>query len=107
MNHSHSVSSSPRSALPSPVSPAQHSPGRLFQGLLLALACLGACKQTEKPETTATAALTLLLAKASEAGVEEVLAEVVPGNHASVRVVEKLGFTQAGARVNASDEHVI
>jgi len=61
MNHPHSVSFSPRSALPSPVSPAQRSPGRLFQGLLLALACLGACKETEKkPETTATTATAAL-----------------------------------------------
>jgi basic membrane protein A len=58
MNHSHPVSPLPRSALHSPVSPARRSPGRLFQGLLLTLACLGACKQTEKPETTTTAALT-------------------------------------------------
>ena len=55
----------------------------------------------------ATAALRMLLAKASEAGVEEVLAEVVPGNHASVRVVEKVGFTQAGSRMNKANELVI
>jgi basic membrane protein A and related proteins len=58
MNHSHPVSPSLRPAPHSPISPTQRSRGRLFQGLLLAVACLGACKQTEKPETTATAALT-------------------------------------------------
>jgi basic membrane protein A len=65
MNHSHPVSPSLRSALhslslspSSPASPPQRSPRQLFRGLVLALACLGACKQTEKPETTTAPALT-------------------------------------------------
>jgi basic membrane protein A len=63
MNHSHPVSSSLRSALHaipfSPSSPTSpRAPRRLFRGLVLALACLGACKASEKPATTTTATLT-------------------------------------------------
>jgi [ribosomal protein S5]-alanine N-acetyltransferase len=55
----------------------------------------------------ATAALRLLLEMAFDAGQSEVLAEIVPMNHASARVVQKLGFSAAGARVDEEGEHVI
>lgn len=55
----------------------------------------------------ATAALILLLDKAFEAGATEVLAEVLPTNHASTRVVQKAGFVQVGDRVDDENEYVI
>jgi RimJ/RimL family protein N-acetyltransferase len=55
----------------------------------------------------ATAALKLLLHRASEAGVTEVLAEVAPTNHASIRVVQKAGFEQVGDRVDNENEYLI
>jgi basic membrane protein A len=60
MNHLHAASTSSGRPCPSPSTPARRSPPRLFQGLLVALACLGACKQTEKTETTATTATAAL-----------------------------------------------
>lgn len=50
----------------------------------------------------ATLAVSLLLARAFNAGANEVLAEILPGNSASIRVVEKLGFTP-GATVQDKD----
>jgi len=67
MNHLHAASSSPGRPFLSPCVPARRPRPRLFQGLLVALACLGACKQTEKAESTATAALTPAASAASAA----------------------------------------
>src|SRR3954468_3873351 len=58
MNHSHADSSSLSPALSTPSAPPRPSRRRVFRGLLLAVACLAACKQTEKPTTTTTAAAT-------------------------------------------------
>ncbi len=55
----------------------------------------------------ATAALMLLTDIAFEAGVSEVLAEVLPENKASTRVVQKAGFAHAGSRTDEDDEFVI
>lgn len=55
----------------------------------------------------ATEALRMLLTKAFEVGATEVLAEVIPQNLASVRVVEKVGFKRAGSRTNENNEYVI
>ena len=55
----------------------------------------------------ATAALHLLLQRAFEAGAIEVLAEVEPINHASIRVVQKAGFKNVGSRVNNENEYVV
>jgi len=55
----------------------------------------------------ATMALTLLSGIAFEAGISEVLAEVLPENKASTRVVQKAGFTRAGARTDEDNEYVI
>lgn len=61
----------------------------------------------EQGKGAATAALKLLLHKAFEAGATEVLAEVIPTNHASTRVVQKAGFVQVGDRVGHENEYVI
>lgn len=55
----------------------------------------------------ATEALQLLLQKAFNAGAKEVLAEIVPDNFASMRVVRKAGFEQTGNRVDDQHEFVI
>lgn len=55
----------------------------------------------------ATAALSQLLEVAFGAGAKEVLAEIVPTNHASASVVQKLGFVAAGSRVDHEGEHVV
>jgi [ribosomal protein S5]-alanine N-acetyltransferase len=55
----------------------------------------------------ATAALELLVHRAFDAGATEVLAEVAPGNDASTRVVQKVGFSQTGGRVDDDNEYVI
>ena len=55
----------------------------------------------------ATVALTLLAEIAFEAGVSEVLAEVLPENKASIRVVQKAGFARAGSRTDEDNEYVI
>jgi RimJ/RimL family protein N-acetyltransferase len=55
----------------------------------------------------ATAAVKMLLDKAFEAGAQEVVAEVVPTNHASMRVVQKAGFVPSGSRVDDAGEHVV
>ena len=49
----------------------------------------------------------LLTDIAFEAGVSEVLAEVLPENKASTRVVQKAGFAHAGSRTDEDDEFVI
>ena len=48
----------------------------------------------------ATTALKMLSAIAFGAGASEVLAEVLPDNWASIRVVQKAGFAKVGARVD-------
>jgi RimJ/RimL family protein N-acetyltransferase len=55
----------------------------------------------------ATAAVKLLLRLAFEAGAVEVLAEIVPGNASSIRVVEKAGFVQVGSRTDEDNEFVV
>ncbi len=55
----------------------------------------------------ATAALHALSRKALDAGATELLAEVVPANGASTRVVQKAGFERAGDRVDADGEYVV
>jgi RimJ/RimL family protein N-acetyltransferase len=55
----------------------------------------------------ATAALRMLSLLAFEAGASEVLAEVLPENKASIRVVQKAGFVRVGARVDEEGEYVI
>jgi [ribosomal protein S5]-alanine N-acetyltransferase len=55
----------------------------------------------------ASAAVKLLLGKAFAAGATEVLAEVSAANHASIRVVQKAGFYQAGSHPDDSGEVLI
>ena len=55
----------------------------------------------------ATAAVHLLLKAAFEAGAQEVLAEILPENFASRRVVQKAGFTETGSRYDEDNEYVI
>jgi RimJ/RimL family protein N-acetyltransferase len=55
----------------------------------------------------ATEALRLLLAMAFEAGATSVLAEVVPDNDASARVVQKNGFIRSGAGRDKSGVYVV
>jgi RimJ/RimL family protein N-acetyltransferase len=55
----------------------------------------------------ATAAVKLLVASAFANGVDAVLAEVSPTNHASLRVVQKAGFRHVGSRVDDDNEHVL
>ncbi len=54
----------------------------------------------------ATAALKLLTELALESGSSEVLAEILPDNVASIRVVQKAGFVQVGARIDEDNEFV-
>jgi ribosomal-protein-alanine N-acetyltransferase len=54
----------------------------------------------------ASAALRLLTRLALQSGTSEVLAEIVPYNAASIRVAQKAGFLQVGARVDEDNEHV-
>ena len=55
----------------------------------------------------ATKAILLMLQKAFGAGAKEVLAEIVPENTASMRVVQKAGFEQIGSRFDEQNEYVI
>ena len=55
----------------------------------------------------ASAAVQLLVRMAFDAGAAEVLAEVAPTNHASTRVVQKVGFEQVGERVDHDNEYLI
>lgn len=55
----------------------------------------------------ATAALRLLSLLAFQAGASEVLAEVLPENTASIRVVQKAGFVRVGARIDEEGAYVI
>lgn len=55
----------------------------------------------------ATAALVMLLDKAFAAGAQEVVAEIVPTNHASIRVVRKAGFVPSDSRVDEAGEYVV
>ncbi len=54
----------------------------------------------------ATAALRLLADVAFRSGTTEVLAEVLPENTASLRVVQKAGFVHIGERVDDDNELV-
>ena len=53
-----------------------------------------------------TAALKLLTELALQSGSSEVLAEIFPDNAASIRVAQKAGFVQVGARVDEDNEYV-
>ncbi len=55
----------------------------------------------------ASAALKLLTELALQSGASEVLAEIVPSNAASIRVAQKAGFRQVGARVDEDNDYVI
>ncbi|MBE0546566.1 MAG: GNAT family N-acetyltransferase [Rubrivivax sp.] len=55
----------------------------------------------------ATAAVRQLIDIAFSSGANSVVAEVSPQNHASTRVVQKLGFTVVGSRVDEEGEHVV
>jgi RimJ/RimL family protein N-acetyltransferase len=55
----------------------------------------------------ATAAVKMLLGLAFAGGATEVLAEVSPENLASAKVVQKLGFSNTGSRVNEDNETVV
>jgi ribosomal-protein-alanine N-acetyltransferase len=54
----------------------------------------------------ATTALKLLTEIAFVSGTVEVLAEIIPDNIASLRVVQKLGFQQVGERLDEDNEYV-
>lgn len=54
----------------------------------------------------ATGALKLLSRFAFDAGAGEVMAEVLPSNLSSTRVVEKAGFALVGSRTDEDDEFV-
>ncbi len=54
----------------------------------------------------ATSALKLLAEVAFASGATEVLAEIIPENIASIRVVQKVGFQQVGARLDEDSEYV-
>jgi [ribosomal protein S5]-alanine N-acetyltransferase len=55
----------------------------------------------------ATIALNKLTQLAFEAGATEVLAEILPDNLASIRVVQKAGFSQIGDRVDEDGDYVV
>ena len=55
----------------------------------------------------ATAAVKLLVERAFGSGADEVLAEVSPTNHASLRVVRKAGFRHIGSRFDEGNDHVL
>ena len=61
----------------------------------------------EQGRGAATQALEMLLRRAFEAGANEVLVEVAPTNHASNRVVQKLGFAVVGARIDGDNEYLV
>ena len=63
--------------------------------------------QAARCRGAATAAVRLLAKAAFDAGAQEVLAEVSPANEASLRVVNKAGFVQAGSRVDEGNEFVL
>lgn len=63
--------------------------------------------QAARCRGAATAAVSLLAQAAFDAGAQEVLAEVSPANEASLRVVKKAGFVQAGSRVDEGNEYVL
>jgi [ribosomal protein S5]-alanine N-acetyltransferase len=76
----------------------QLSPGRVEVGYGVA--------PTVQGQGAATAALRLLVEIAFASGATEVLAEIVPENIASIRVVQKAGFQQVGARLDQDNEYV-
>lgn len=61
------------------------------------------CRQ----QGAATAAVQTLLKLAFDGGVGEVLAEVLPDNIASIRVVQKAGFVQIGSRIDEAGDFVV
>jgi ribosomal-protein-alanine N-acetyltransferase len=75
------------------------SAGRVELGYGVAAAARG--------QGAATAALKLLLAMAFDAGATSVLAEVVPENEASTKVVQKNGFIRTGAGHDKDGEYVV
>jgi [ribosomal protein S5]-alanine N-acetyltransferase len=63
--------------------------------------------ESARNKGAATAALNLLAQVAFEAGATELLAEIVPTNFPSIRVVKKGGFLQVGSRTDEGGEYVI
>ena len=61
---------------------------------------------TAQGQGAATAALKHLADIAFASGATEVLAEIVPENLASIRVAQKAGFQQVGARLDQDNEYV-
>lgn len=72
--------------------------GRVDLGYAVAPAAQG--------QGAATAALTLLCRLAFDAGATSVLAEIVPDNLASMKVVQKCGFCQSGSRTDDEGDFV-
>lgn len=66
----------------------------------------GVC-EAARGQGAATKAVALLVAKAFSAGAKSVLAEVVPENHASAKVVQKNGFILTGAQNDKNGEYVV
>lgn len=62
---------------------------------------------TARRQGAATIALQILVKIAATAGATELLAEVVPANTASLRVVQQAGFLRVGERLDEDNEHVI
>ena len=54
----------------------------------------------------ATTALRLLSQLAFDAGATELLAEILPDNAASIRVVQKAGFARVGSRIDEENDYV-
>ena len=79
----------------------KHAPvnGRVDVGYGIAPAAQG--------KGAASAALARLVDIAFEAGATEVLAEIVPANAASIRVVQKQGFVDEGMRVDDDGDLVV
>lgn len=63
--------------------------------------------EAARGQGAATKAVALLVAKAFSAGAKSVLAEVVPENHASAKVVQKNGFILTGAQNDKNGEYVV
>ena len=63
--------------------------------------------EAARGQGAATQTVSLLVAKAFEAGAATVLAEVVPDNSASAKVLRKNGFVQIGAHNDKHGEYVL
>ncbi|MFZ4649851.1 MAG: GNAT family N-acetyltransferase [Rubrivivax sp.] len=63
--------------------------------------------EAARDQGAATKAVALLVAKAFSAGATSVLAEILPDNHASAKVVQRNGFVDTGARNDKTGEYVV